>query len=54
VVIEALKREGLRNQVKVIVGGGAIDQSFAAGIGADGYAPTAPEAVNLVKSLIGR
>ena len=54
VVIEALKREGLRNQVKVIVGGGAIDQSFATGIGADGYASTAPEAVILVKSLIGR
>ena len=54
VVIEALKKEGLRNQVKVIVGGGAIDQSFATGIGADGYASTAPEAVNLVKSLIGR
>jgi corrinoid protein of di/trimethylamine methyltransferase len=54
VVIEALKKEGLRNQVKVIVGGGAIDQSFATGIGADGYASTAPEAVILVKSLIGR
>ena len=53
VVIEALKKEGLRNQVKVIVGGGAIDQSFATGIGADGYAPTAPEAVGLVKNLIG-
>ncbi len=54
VVIEALKREGLRNQVKVIVGGGAIDQSFATGIGADGYASTAPEAVVLVKNLIAR
>ena len=54
VVIEALKREGLRSQVKVIVGGGAIDQAFASGIGADGYASTAPEAVTLVKSLIGR
>ena len=54
VVIEALKKEGLRNQVKVIVGGGAIDQPFATGIGADGYAPTAPEAVVLVKNLIGR
>jgi len=54
VVIEALKKEGLRNQVKVIVGGGAIDQAFATGVGADGYASTAPEAVILIKSLIGR
>lgn len=54
VVIEALKKEELRDKVKVIVGGGAIDQSFANSIGADGYASTAPEAVVLTKNLIGR
>ena len=54
VVIEALKKEGLREKVKIMVGGGAIDQRFAANIGADGYASTAPEAVALAKSLVGK
>jgi len=53
VVIEALKKENLREKVKVMVGGGAIDQAFANSIGAEGYAPTAPEAVTLAKSLLG-
>jgi methanogenic corrinoid protein MtbC1 len=52
VVIEALKQEGLREKVKVMVGGGAIDESFANSIGADGYAATAPEAGVLAKGLI--
>jgi methanogenic corrinoid protein MtbC1 len=51
VVIEALKREGLRKKVKVMVGGGAISEQFAKSIGADGYAPTAPLGVRLAKSL---
>jgi corrinoid protein of di/trimethylamine methyltransferase len=54
VVIEALKKEGLREKVTIMVGGGAIDQGFAALIGADGYAPTAPEAVALAKSIVGK
>jgi corrinoid protein of di/trimethylamine methyltransferase len=54
VVIDGLKKEGLRGKVKVMVGGGAIDQAFAAHISADGYAPTAPEAVALAKSLVGK
>ena len=53
VVIEGLKKENLREKVKVIVGGGAIDQPFADSIGADGYAPTAPEAVVLARKLLG-
>jgi len=52
VVMEALKQEGLRQKVKVMVGGGAIDESFAKSIGADGYAATAPEASVLAKRLI--
>lgn len=52
VVIEALKEEGLRGRVKVMVGGGAINEGFAKRIGADGYAPSAPLAVELAKSLI--
>ena len=52
-VIEMLKKEGLRDRVKVIVGGGGITQQFADSIGADGYDPTAPGAVRLAKNLLG-
>jgi corrinoid protein of di/trimethylamine methyltransferase len=51
-VIEALGRAGLRDSVKVIVGGAPVNQKFASGIGADGYAKDAGEAVSLVKQLI--
>lgn len=50
-VIELLKQEGIRDQVKVIVGGGPISQSFADKIGADGYSGSAVEAVKLVDRL---
>ena len=50
--IELLEKEGLRNKVIVLVGGSAINDSFAKNIGADGYAPTAPEAVELAKTLL--
>lgn len=50
-VIEALKAEGLRDQVKVIVGGAPIDQKFADEIGADGYGKDAVEAVHLARNL---
>ena len=53
-VIEVLAKENLRKNVKVMVGGGAIDNQFASSIGADGYAPTAPEAVALAGSLLGK
>jgi corrinoid protein of di/trimethylamine methyltransferase len=51
-VIEALKEAGLRDRVKIMVGGGAITQGFADSIGADGYGATAPGAVELAKSLL--
>ena len=38
-VIEILKKEGIRDRVRVMVGGGAITQEFADSIGADGYDP---------------
>lgn len=50
-VIEILKKEGLRGEVKIMVGGGAITQGFADSIGADGYDPTAPGAVKLARRL---
>lgn len=52
-VIQALEEAGIRDSVKVIVGGGAITGGFAENIGADGYSPAAPGAVGLVKGLLG-
>jgi 5-methyltetrahydrofolate--homocysteine methyltransferase len=51
-VIQALKDQGIRDKIKVMVGGAPIDQSFCDLIGADGYAPDAPQAVKVAKSLI--
>ena len=52
-VIEALKEAGLREEVKVIVGGAPVTQEYAEKIGADGYAPDAANAVAVVKKLLG-
>jgi len=52
-VIDTLKQEDLRDQVKVIVGGDAISQEFSDKTGADGYDPTALGAVDLTKELLG-
>ncbi|GAP11897.1 predicted cobalamin binding protein [Bellilinea caldifistulae] len=51
--IEALQQAGLRQQVKVMVGGAPVTETFARQIGADGYAPDASRAVALAKSLVG-
>ena len=51
--IEALEEAGLRDQVKVIIGGAPVNAEFAKQIGADGYSPNAPSCVDLSKSLIG-
>ena len=53
-VIGALKKEGLREEVKIMVGGGAITAAFAESIGADGYDPTAPGASKLARRLVGK
>ena len=52
-VIERLKTEGLRDRVKVMVGGAPVTPEWADKIGADGYANNAPEAVDIAKKLIG-
>lgn len=51
--IEALKDAGLRDQVKIMVGGAPLSTQYAEEIGADGYAQDASRAVALAKSLIG-
>lgn len=50
--IDALKKDGLRESVKVLVGGAPITQTYAEKIGADGYAPDASRAVKLAKTLV--
>jgi corrinoid protein of di/trimethylamine methyltransferase len=51
-IIEALSAAGVRQQVKVIVGGAPVTRSWAAEIGADGYAEDAIEAVELATRLV--
>jgi corrinoid protein of di/trimethylamine methyltransferase len=51
-IIHALVNAGLRNQVKVIVGGAPVTHSWAAEIGADGYAEDAMGAVQLARQLV--
>ena len=53
VVIQNLKESGLREQVKVIIGGVPASQEWADEIGADGYAENATEAADVVKLLVG-
>ena len=50
-VIGTLKEKGLRNSVKVFVGGAPVDAAFAEKIGADGYGKDATEAVKLARSM---
>ncbi len=50
--IEALKAAGVRDSVKVLIGGAPITDAYAEKIGADGYASDASRAVKLAKSLV--
>jgi 5-methyltetrahydrofolate--homocysteine methyltransferase len=54
VTIEALKTAGLRDKVKVIVGGAPVTEAYARQIGADGFSLNAARAVNVAKDLIGK
>ena len=51
-VVEALKKEGLRSQVKIMVGGAPVTRRWADEIGADGYAKDAMSAVTLAQELM--
>jgi 5-methyltetrahydrofolate--homocysteine methyltransferase len=53
-VIHALKEAGIREKVKVMIGGAPVTPRYADEIGADGYAPDAASAVEKAKELIGR
>ena len=52
-IIEALVEAGLRDKVKVMVGGAPVTQAWADKIGADGYAEDAITAVAVAKKLVG-
>ena len=53
-IIDALKDAGLRDQVKVIIGGAPITQEYADEIGADGFSVDAASATELAKKLLGK
>jgi 5-methyltetrahydrofolate--homocysteine methyltransferase len=53
-VLQALQSAGLRDQVRVIVGGAPVTPEYALQIGADGYAPDASRAVGLARGLASR
>ena len=50
--IDAIVEAGLRDQVKVMVGGAPVTQAFADEIGADGFAPDAGSAARFAKTLV--
>ncbi len=50
--IEAVKAAGLRDQVKIIVGGAPVTEEYARLVGADGYSPDASRAVGVAESLM--
>lgn len=51
-VLDALQKAGIRDKVKVMVGGAPVSQQFADEIGADGYSSNANEAVTIAKKLL--
>ncbi len=50
--VAAVARAGIRDQVKILVGGAPVTQAYAKEIGADGYAPDAGSASKLAKSFL--
>jgi 5-methyltetrahydrofolate--homocysteine methyltransferase len=52
ITVQALQEAGIRDKVKVMIGGAPVTDEFANKIGADGYAPDASAAVRLTKSLV--
>jgi len=53
VTIKEMEKAGIRDQVKIIVGGAPVTADYAKSIGADGFAPDAAQAVVVAKNLLG-
>jgi len=51
--VKAINESGLRDKVKIIVGGAPVTQEYATHIGADGFASDASSAVTITESLLG-
>ena len=51
--IKAIEEAGLRDQIKIMVGGAPVDAAFAERIGADGYGSNAPAGVELAQQFVG-
>jgi 5-methyltetrahydrofolate--homocysteine methyltransferase len=51
--VDALEEAGIRDAVKVMIGGAPVTQAYADEIGADGYAPDASRAATLARQLLG-
>jgi 5-methyltetrahydrofolate--homocysteine methyltransferase len=51
--IDALAQAGLRDKVKILIGGAPVTQDFANKVGADGFAPDAGSAARVAKSVMG-
>ncbi len=51
--IELIEAAGLRDQVKILIGGAPVDQALVDSVGADGFAPDASSAVRLTKTVMG-
>jgi 5-methyltetrahydrofolate--homocysteine methyltransferase len=51
-VLSALEAAGVRQSVKVLVGGAPVTETYARQVGADGYAPDASRAVSAAKVLV--
>ena len=51
--VEALTEAGLRDKIKVLIGGAPVTQAYADEIGADGFAPDASSATRVAKGLLG-
>ncbi|MFL7839499.1 MAG: corrinoid protein [Candidatus Promineifilaceae bacterium] len=52
-IIEAINEAGLRDQVKILVGGAPVTQDYCNEVGADGFAPDANSCVRVTKQLLG-
>jgi 5-methyltetrahydrofolate--homocysteine methyltransferase len=54
ITIDAIKAAGMRDKVRIMVGGAPLTQAYADEIGADGYAPDAASAVDVANQLLKR
>ena len=54
IVVKLLKEAGIRERVKVMIGGGPVSQKYADEIGADYYTSNASEAAELVKKVLAQ